>query len=306
MRTRAGFFMPEVFNKPPLTVDQQITLLESRKLIFLDKSLARHYLQFISYYRLSGYAFNFERKNDNGKRNHQFSNGTTFEDILNLYNFDRHLRLLVMDAIEKIEVAVRTQICLSLSLTHNDSHWYIRRELFSSTFNYNKFIETCKHEFACSKEIFIQHYRATYHTPELPPAWMMIELLTLGSWSILYENLINRHDKKQISDAFHLSPVEMRSWLHCLTYIRNLCAHHARLWNRHFTIRPAIKPEYKKFLSPNHTFSAQAAMINIFLKQITLSNTWAVKLSQLMTNNPFLKPERMGFYPDWDQEDFWM
>ncbi len=109
--------MTITYTKPALTVDQQITLLESRGLTVKDIDKAQHYLQFINYYRLSGYSICFEQL-DNGKRSHQFNPGTTFDDILALYNFDRHLRIHVMDAIERIEVAIRTQICLQMAVTH--------------------------------------------------------------------------------------------------------------------------------------------------------------------------------------------
>jgi len=229
--------MATKYNKPALDIDQQITLLESRGLNIQDKAKAHQYLRFINYYRLSGYTIYFEQF-ANGKRTHQFKAETTFENVISLYNFDRHLRMLVMDAIERIEVAVRTQICLTLATTYKDSHWHLRRELFSSDFKFYTLLSKCEAEQQRSKEPFAKHYKKTYASPTLLPAWMMAELLSMGTWSQMYENLANRSDRKKISDAFKLPPLEFESWLHSLTYIRNLCAHHSRLWNRHFTITP--------------------------------------------------------------------
>ncbi len=106
-------------------------------------------------------------------------------------------------------------------------------------------------------ERFIEQFSQdinSYDEPALPPCWMLIELLSLGTWSIVYENLANRKDKKNIAQFFDLSPIELGSWLHALTYIRNLCAHHSRIWNRHFTVKPAVKSKYQKYLEPNSTF----------------------------------------------------
>lgn len=143
--------MSNTYNKPALTVDQQIDLLASRGLSIPDREKARHYLQFINYYRLSGYTISFEQI-INGKRNHQIKPGTSFDNILALYDFDRHLRMLVMDAIERIEVAVRTQICLVLAITYNDGHWYLKRELFNPKFKYYTLLSKCEAEQHRSKE----------------------------------------------------------------------------------------------------------------------------------------------------------
>ncbi|TAK73121.1 MAG: Abi family protein, partial [Gammaproteobacteria bacterium] len=136
------------------------------------------------------------------------------------------------------------------------------------------------------------------------PSWMNTELLPMGTWSTIYKNLANRSDKKRMSDIFKLSPVDLESWLHALTYIRNLCAHHSRLWNRHFTIRPKQIIEYIKYLTPNTTFAAQAAMIHVLLKIISPDSKWTARLYELFKNHPFINPTRMGFAIDWQDDGF--
>ena len=304
MRTRAGFFMTKIYTKSPLTIAEQITLLETRGLIICDKAIAEHYLSFISYYRLSGYAMTFE-ENVGLPRNHQFKPGTTFEAIISLYNFDRLLRLLVMDAIERIEVAVRTQLCSQMALIHQDSHWYLQPDLFRPDYDHRKFIQDCLHEFTKSKELFIKHYRNRYHTPTLPPSWMLMELLSLGTWSRIYQNLKQRHYKKLISDQFKLSPIEFASCLHSLTYLRNLCAHHARLWNRHFTIRPQVFKGVEPYMASNDTLAAYAAMLHVLLEVVSPQSQWSTRLFQLIKSAPHIDEQIMGFKPKWEHEIFW-
>jgi len=94
------------FTKPPLSVQEQIELLKARGLRIPDEQRVARYLRNISYYRLSGYMYPFLTDT----KRHRYKNGTTFEDILNLYRFDRELRILIFAAIEKIEIAFRAQI----------------------------------------------------------------------------------------------------------------------------------------------------------------------------------------------------
>jgi abortive infection bacteriophage resistance protein len=103
------------YSKPALSIEQQISQLCGRGMVIADTRLASHYLSQINYYRLTSYWLPFESNHDT----HAFQRGTNFEQVLDLYIFDRELRLLVLDAIERVEVAVRTQ--LSFHLGHRTS-----------------------------------------------------------------------------------------------------------------------------------------------------------------------------------------
>src|SRR5205085_7500938 len=166
-------------------------------------------------------------------------------------------------------------------------------------------IKKCTEEQQNSKERFVLHYNNTYTKPALVPSRMTTELLPIGTWSTIYKNLENRSDKKRVSDVFKLSPVDLESWLHALTYIRNLCAHHSRIWNRHFTIRPKQISEYVKYLTPNTTFAAQATMMHLLLKIISPDSKWSTRLYELIKNHSFINPSRMGFSNEWQNDGFW-
>src|SRR5690606_31450589 len=111
--------------KHPKTIQEQIDLLKSRDMLFRDEAHAPHFLANISYYRLKGYWW--EMQDD--KINHHFASGSYFEDVIDLYNFDRHFRLIVFNAIERIEIALRTKMIYHLSLTHG-AEWYLNSRLF--------------------------------------------------------------------------------------------------------------------------------------------------------------------------------
>jgi abortive infection bacteriophage resistance protein len=277
MRTPAGFLLPmkthNPFLKPPLTVIEQLELLRSRGIIIADERAAEQHLRFISYYQFCGYGIEFEGGLVNGDKS--YLPQTTFEQILDFYVFDRKLRLLVIDAIERIEVAIRTVISTEMALRYG-AHWHLESGLFLANFRHNELVKAIKKEtgylqqgnLAKKRECFIQHHFNTYTHPELPAVWMVAEVLSLGAWSQIFSNLRSRADQKVICQHFSLDPTVMGSWLHSLTYLRNLCAHHSKLWNRVFTLKPKIANSYQEVLRNNTHFCAQAAILKIFLDVI--------------------------------------
>ncbi|MHB1947967.1 MAG: Abi family protein [Gammaproteobacteria bacterium] len=301
------------FEKPPLSIDAQIERLTSRGVIIQNEEVARHYLSYISYYRFCGYAIEFEGELVNGEK--QYLNGTTFEKILDCYVFDRKLRLLVIDAIERIEIAIRTVMINELALKYNDAHWYLNKSLFLAKFRHDDLIQFIKKETQFKaqddsvqdkkRERFIKHYYDKYHTPELPAIWMVAEVLPLGSWSMIFANLIDRENQKMICKHFGINYVVMESWLHALTYLRNLCAHHSKLWSRNFTLKPLIANDFRKQLEKNSRFSAQAAILKILLDVISPGSEWAKHLRNLINDHSNIDVKKMGFKEDWCNDSFW-
>lgn len=298
------------FKKPPLTPDKHVELLVSRGLIVPEGAKAEHYLRFIGYYRLSGYCLPFQVDN-NKDGSHQFLEGITFEHILQLYIFDRKLRLLVMDAIERIEISFRACISDYMCTKHNDPHWYVKKEHFWNGFDHEKFMSDVDDKIKYDKSskrnpaAFIIHFYEKYTSPKHPPSWMIFELISLGAVSRVYAGL-NTSDQKSIARVFDTNYKVLKSWMHSLTYVRNLCAHHQRLWNRHFTIQPNTTNEYKKYLASNTNLYAQLCVIQILLKKIALDPKWSTKLSELLNGYSQWAPqEKMGFPQNWRKTQLW-
>lgn len=237
------------YNSPPTTIDKQIGILESRGMIIADKELATDFLNKVSYYRFVGYALHYEHFEDRN-RTHKYKAGTTFEDVVSLYYFDDKLRSILFDAITHVEVAFRTQICLHMALKTNDSHWQLNKRHVNAQFNHEKFMEEIEKEINRSHEIFIKSYREKYTVPELPASWMMIEIISFGNWSKLYKSLEDKEVKKDVADYFNLKPYQLESWIQSITAIRNICAHHGRLWNLSLTTQPFITKKMKKVYNP--------------------------------------------------------
>ena len=254
-----------LYNKPPLSFADQSRLLQKRGLVCDDISRVERYLSQIGYYRLSAYCMPFELPSSepSGSRNHTFRSGTNFEQVLGLYIFDRKLRLLVMEAIERIEVAVRTLWSGSMALLHG-SHAHMRTDLFKCAWKHTRDLARIASDLEKNTETFVIHYRTHYKEPFLPPIWAIVETMTLGTLSHWIENTKNTDAKKEVMQNLLLPTVDvLESVLHALTPVRNVCAHHARLWNRRFPMSlPVIKKIRDRFVLPSEDNSSSHLLFN--------------------------------------------
>ena len=218
------------YAKPPLPIPDQIELLLQRGMIIPDRSEAEHYLAHLNYYRLAAYWLPFESDH----RSHRFKTGTRFDQVLNLYVFDRELRLLVLDAVERVEVSLRARLASHLSCKYGP-HAHLRSELFYNHRTYSYLVGKLHDEVDRSGEEFVRHLTGKYDEA-LPPLWASVEVMSLGQLSRWYNNLKQRADRKAIADHYQIDEKYLRSFFHHLSIVRNICANHARLWNRTFTI----------------------------------------------------------------------
>lgn len=305
MRTTVGllFFMiadnptARTYNSPPTTLDAQLRRLEDRGLSIVNHNMAKAFLEQIGYYRFSGYALHYEVFKDR-RRTHIFKKGSTFEQVISLYSFDSDLRKLLFSAIEYIEIAFRSQLCLQMSLYTKDSHWPINNSLFNEQFNHEKFIEDCEKEVSRSPEVFIKSYCSNYTNPELPASWMLMEIISLGVWSRVYKSLKYSDARLKIAQYFNLKPESLRTWIHAVTVIRNLCAHHARLWNRSLTIKPRLtktmKSYYPRNSSASHRLVLVLDIISELLKPIGRYEWFIEQLNVLFEQYPDVPYTHMG------------
>lgn len=298
----------KTYSKPFLSIDDQIALMQSRGLHIPNIARAKMYLQQISYYRLSAYFLPFQSAND------KFDVGITFDHIIKTYTFDRELRLLVFDAIERIEVAIRTQFIYQLAQKYNNSHWQDNPNLFVNPYKdkfgnnvdpYNDFQAIInKAKSARKPEVYIKHYVDNYNSPPNPPAWMCFELLTIGELSRLYRGLKVKADKKIIADYFKVHPTVFESWLHAITYVRNICAHHSRLWNKDLAVEPMwlLKPQ-ADWVSPSNYNNTKRVfyflcVLKYLLNQANHNNDFTAKIDTLLTKYPLVPIKYIGIPSD--------
>lgn len=291
------------FQKPALDIAGQIALLRQRGMQIPDQDRAQYFLQFIGYYRLSGYWVPFQYRDGSGNHDN-FRAGTDFDAVLGCYIFDRQLRLLIMDALERIEVAVRSLISNRLSVRHGP-HWYLNRACFSKAGQQAKFEQRVREAVLKNKNaVFLQHYQEHYSLPELPPSWMIFEILTFGDVSNLFVTL-PKEESRYIANQLGLPLKRLVSWLHALAYLRNLCAHHSRVWNRSFAIKPSPAPEIRQESLQLDRFYLHAVVMQILLKKISREPEWTDRLAALFKAHPAMPLAAMGFPENWPACPVW-
>ena len=308
MLKSVGFFMPEKENyiKKALSVEEQIELLESRGVIIDNHSEAKLFLTFINYYRFSAYTLNFETPSSDGVRTHKFLPEVNFTEIRELYEFDHELRLHFIKALESIEIAFKTVLCSYMALKYGP-HWHENSDLFFDIKQHTDFLRTLKYEISrkTKTEAFIKHYSDKYSTPERPPAWMIIEIISIGATSKLFDNLKFRKDQKRISKYFKIHPDVCGSWMHSLTTLRNICAHHSRLWNRRFPFTPAIPNALKPEWSNTDKLYDYIWIIKELLLVIHQDSAWLDTLKYLFRERKTINNLKMGFSDAWESDAVW-
>ena len=295
------------FSKPSLSFEQQLEQLKARGMQIENDAEAIHSLSHLNYYRLGAYWLPFEQEHSI----HKFKADTQFNDVLNLYIFDREFRLFLMDVIERIEVSVRTQMAYHLSQKYS-THPHLQPEIFNDLILYSRSLSHLERDVKNSKEKFIKHLLAKYQEP-LPAIWAVVELMSLGQLSKWYENIDKRADRKQIADGYDIDEKILSSFLRHLTYLRNLCAHHSRVWNRNCTITPSLPSNRPQALSANFNLEnrAQRKIYNslvlsvYFMDIICLNHHFRPKLKSLL-NKHSIQSANMGFPQNWEKLPIWL
>lgn len=311
------------FDKPSRTAQDLLALLQERGLHIANPDRARHHLANIGYYRLSAYTRPFYVPQPT--QDHVFLEGTTFEQVLALYAFDRELRLLLLDAIERLEVALRAQMSDTLAENHTP-HGYLDPVVFDTRYNHAWLLDKlAKAVNAKDAELFIEHYRNKYTAaPVQPPVWMAMELLTFKEVSTLFGQLRHKEDTQRISQHFGWPDAVLRSWFRSLSDLRNLCAHHARVWNREFgsfaqiprkaseywadipeTIPSGSRLHEAQRIRPQRRLYMHIVVIETLMRRVCPDSRWAERLLKLLEGNPQVSRPHMGFAPDWMQHPFW-
>lgn len=302
--------------KPAYSILEQIDLLKSRGMLFKDESQAHHFLRNISYYRLKGYWWDMQEN----LATHAFKPQTYFEEVVERYNFDRHLRIILFDAIERIEIALRTKMIHYFALSYGGL-WYLDDSLFSQKQINNstktihlKTVEDLKKEFLRSKEIFVLDHITRF--PDLEPdAWKILEIASLGTLSKLFKTITPQLPEKSIiakEMGLNLHN-ELSSWLESITYVRNMVAHHSRMWSRNMVKKPIDQlnnPKHPWITNPLLEAQTKKPYLIIstmvyLCNQITPHHQIKTKLLSLFDSNPSIPIYKLGFLNNWDKEPLW-
>lgn len=231
-----AFYMSLIpYQKPHATSTQRIAHLKSKGLIIPRPTVAARKIELIGYERLRIY---FLSRRDQNSSLRPFIEGTSYRDIIDLYECDVSLRAKCFDAVGEFELLLRNAISEALSNAHG-SHPYTKLAAFKDEASRLEVYKIFVDIYYKTKDQRAKHYRQKYATPVLPPIWTMKEFMTFGTTLLVLKHLAGPI-RTDIANSFGVPKDEIfTNWVNCLVDLRNICAHHDRLFNRSFPKQPS-------------------------------------------------------------------
>lgn len=297
-----------VYNKPAITVNAQLRQLKARGLSISSHADAKHYLRQVGYYRLAGYWWTMQHD----PRRHLFRRGSSFAQVIERYNFDRELRLICLNMIERIEVGLRTQMIYHLSLAYTP-YWFEDNTYAKNNHHWQQNLNKLGREVTRSSERFILEHQRKYHSDTRnPPAWKSMEVITLGLLSKMYRNLDDvLPEKTDIAHKLQLPDKEtLENWLHAIALVRNVSAHHCRLFQRSMEIWPTMPvgltgPWINTRGVDSKSIYAHLSCMQYLLQTISPNNRFPDRLKQLFIDYPSVRFRQVGFPANWKSQPLW-
>ena len=299
------------YTKPWLAIADQIPILQGRGLTVADTSAAEKFLRHANYYRFSGYCLAFETAR------HVFAAGTTFEDIQAAYHFDAELRDLFTESLEVIEVDLRTAVAHHFGKAYGPFGHALTTSFhprFDFQTTHAKWLSRLVEETQRSNELFVKHFKSSYLEHPNLPVWAVTEVMSFGSLSRMI-GAMHKADRRSVSDQYGLAPVVLSSLTHQLAYVRNLCAHHSRLWDRDWSIKCDV-PNDANWRGPNAVDNSRVLFTLLMMKQVMkrspylqeFCDAWSTRLRALIqTKLPKANASlaAMGMSATWFNHPMW-
>ena len=235
--------------KPFKSVDDQISILRERGMEIHDLEFARSVLREIGYYRLSGYSYPYRAvQAEAALLSDNFIEGTTIEKVVKLYRYDQELRAVTGLQLAKIEIVLRVMISHELGRVdpyiHLSPHKLGKKAWdknnAQSTEQYAMWLEKYSTAVVRSNEDSVVHYKKKYDA--ILPVWVAVHVLDWGSLRMLYD-FARDEQRRAVANQLNISESQLSSWLLCLNDVRNVCAHHGRLYSRTFPKSPMLTGE---------------------------------------------------------------
>lgn len=304
-----------IFAEPALTHEAQLEQLKKRGLYIADEAKAWHTLKHLHYHRLANYFPPFYQD----VTSQRFVAGISFADIIALYDYDEQLRKLLLEALTRLELSFRA--AWTYHVSHElGAHAYLEPNFFDK--KQNGIRKAFKKEARRSHEPALRAYYAQYISPEAPPIWLVCELMSFGQLSKSFQNVQSKRVRKKIAAEYGLPSDIYGSFLNQASHVRNLCAHHARVWNREFTFLfqlPKKRPVgWVKFFDgrvdsqgdrQNRRLYNTLVMLCYLTQQVDDARAWQEGLVAFLAtyrHNPHIDfLEAMGFPAQWHRLALW-
>lgn len=310
--------LTQTYQKPHTSLAEQVETLISRGLIVDDQASAEHYLSIIGYYRLSSYCYRFETSPTNGERSHQFLPETTFNDIINVYVFDQRLRSLMLEALERFEIFARSVWSHELSSLLG-AHPHMSADNFSDKKEYFQsflsLMEETERAKGSSEEI--RHYINRYTEPFLPPVWIIVSIMSFGELFRWIKNTKSQKVKNNVAKHLGMPNTQVFEGVtRVLTTVRNICAHHGRLWDRRLSTRlpyitknlrvPMVSVQGVSGIESDPRLFNVIVILAHIMVWINKDSSWPKRVASLVSANLSEREQKiMGFPQNWQSNSFW-
>ena len=329
MSIKGAFLSMQIVVKSPypkgwLDYDGQVEKLKRRGLQIADEKEAKQFLAYSNYYRFTGYCLRFQHKDESGER--VFNADVSFSDIIALYEIDKALRDCIADALGAVEISFRSAVAYHFAEAHG-AFGHTVKDNFDRRFImprtdptgrpaqslYDEWHDGLISETKRSNELFVKHFEAKYlQFPDLP-IWTALEICSFGTLSKMFKNML-KLDMKPIAARYSLQASTLDSCMHSFVYVRNICAHHSRLWDKMFAISPQLPPGkmWDVVRNANNKLYAVAMLLNWILAHDSfgqaIHSEWRTRfesvIDSLFEKFPGLMPYT-GIPPDWKNQAIW-
>ena len=308
--------MGQRYKKKPKTYAELANLLLNRGLVAETEHLITT-LKNISYYRLSAYWFPFREDGSD-----KLQEGTSLNTILYRYCFDNELRLLLFSVIHSVEIALRNRIMHAHVMTHGSSG-YKQKETFPkcSKGEHNTLLSKMYGDYLRSNETFAKHFKEKYGLYDDFPLWMACEMQTFGNVLAMYKGT-DKDLKGELAEELQVSTKILQSWIYSINYVRNLCAHHNRVWNRRLALSPSIPRKrlpskesnnlewYEPIVVVQDPENVRIFVVMTIIKHIlnryTMTTGFEDDLFDLLKKYRDIPLNQMGFPEDWLECPIWL
>lgn len=276
--------------KRALSFQDQVVLLRSRGMIIEAESEAEQFLTVNNYFRLNYYFHKLMDYHDH------FFEGTRFQQIMDIYKNDSWLRNQLLLVLEEIEIKVRTQIAYHLGRTYGSEAFY-KMDIYKNTIRHQvlmcNFIKEINRD---RSDPVRKHHVVNYGG--CFPIWVVVEYFSFSTLSKYFDNL-EEADKRVIAkDGFGLNENYLGSWLHALSYLRNVCAHYGHLFRRQHTVRPRLMKSWGWDKSKNHSLYAMFLIMGQLIETVYW-NEIIQKIEEKEKVSQYFCLSDYGFPSDW-------
>lgn len=284
-----------------MSPEAHVELLRKRGMIVDDPTAAADALRNVNYYRLRAYWQPFERN----VVTHQFRDGVRFDDITRIYQFDSALRRLCMVTLELIELSMRARVAAEFARQYGP-HGHENGDI---AYKYNKWTSAfrqLKLDLTHPADKFVVHFHKKY-SDDTPPIWAVVETLSFGTLSYWFKHTLPRSVQHAIARSLGIHADIIAQWLHHLTVVRNIIAHHGRLWNRvlPFPVKVPRTHQTTSVMTSDGRKLYNTLVILLYLRNIIEpDNTWGHELLTLVQLYS-IDVSQMGFPNDWMARDVW-